>query len=77
MIQYHTRAYVFIHTYALGNLLAFDYVRMLRSRNVKQWSNVKHIEAIDEASSIGDVAQLMSSQEASGYTYHGEPGPEN
>jgi len=38
---------------------------------------MKHIQAIDKVSSTGDVAQLMSSLEASGYTYHGEPGPEN
>ncbi|RPB03437.1 hypothetical protein L873DRAFT_1731135 [Choiromyces venosus 120613-1] len=35
-------------------------------------SNVKHIQAIDKASSIDDIAQLMNSLEASGYTYHGE-----
>ncbi|PWW78595.1 hypothetical protein C7212DRAFT_356635 [Tuber magnatum] len=40
-------------------------------------SNVKHIRAIDKAPSAEDVAQLMNSLEASGYTYHGEPGPEN
>ncbi|CAZ86329.1 unnamed protein product [Tuber melanosporum] len=40
-------------------------------------SNAKHIQAIDRASSIEDVAQLMNSLEASGYTYHGEPGLEN
>ncbi|CUS06809.1 unnamed protein product [Tuber aestivum] len=44
---------------------------------VRVRSNVKHIQAIDEASSTEDVAKLMNSLEASGYTYHGEPGPEN
>ncbi|KAG0641649.1 hypothetical protein HOY80DRAFT_901944 [Tuber brumale] len=40
-------------------------------------SNVKHIQAIDGAPSIEDVAQLMNSLEASGYTHHSEPSLEN
>lgn len=40
-------------------------------------TNGKHLQAIDDAFSIQVVAHLMSFLEASGYTYHGNPGPEN